>query len=82
MTTAGQRVVGLRLIWGDPYSPMLTMHWYICLLTLFLKCYEKIVQDTPDPRNPCERAGWRSFRGKGPDEAKEQDSRMIEETSA
>ena len=28
------------------------------------------------------RAGWRSFRGKRPDEAKERDSRMIEETSA
>jgi hypothetical protein len=37
---------------------------------------------TMGPRNPCERAGWRSFRGKGPDEAKERDSRMIEETSA
>jgi hypothetical protein len=47
MTAAGQRVVGLRLIRGDPYSPMLTMHWYICLLTLFLRCNEKIVQDTP-----------------------------------
>ena len=35
-----------------------------------------------DTRNPCERAGWCSFRGKGPDETKERDSRMIEETSA
>jgi hypothetical protein len=35
-----------------------------------------------NPRNPCERAGWRSFRGKGPDETEERDSRMIEETSA
>ena len=34
------------------------------------------------PRNPCERAGWRSFRGKGPDETEELDSRRIEETSA
>ena len=31
---------------------------------------------------PCERAGWRSFRGKEPDETKERNSRMIEETSA
>ena len=35
-----------------------------------------------NPRNPCERAGWRSFRGKEPDETEERDSRMIEETNA
>jgi hypothetical protein len=34
------------------------------------------------PRNPCERAGWRSFREKGPDGTGEQGSRMIEETNA
>ena len=29
------------------------------------------------PRNPCERAGWRSFRGKGPDYMEEQGSSLI-----
>jgi hypothetical protein len=29
------------------------------------------------PRNPCERAGWRSFRGKGPDHTEEQGSSLI-----
>jgi hypothetical protein len=33
-------------------------------------------------RNPCERAGWRSFRGKGPDCTEGQGSRMIAETNA
>ena len=33
-------------------------------------------------RNPCERAGWHSFRGKGPDGTKERGSKMIEETNA
>ena len=34
------------------------------------------------PRNPCERAGWRSFRGKGPEDTEERGSRMIENTDA
>ena len=34
------------------------------------------------PRNPCERAGWRSFREKRPDCTEEQGSRMIAETNA
>ena len=48
-----------------------------------LDAHEVVLKnDFAHPRNPCERAGWRSFRGKGPDETKERDSRMIEETSA
>ena len=34
------------------------------------------------PRNPCKRAGWRSFREKEPDCTEDQGSRMIAETNA
>ena len=34
-----------------------------------------------NPRNPCERAGWRSFRGKGPDYTEGRGSRVIEDTN-
>ena len=72
-------------------AQVLAQEYVICVIILFflfchlcypisaeLKTISREDAHLMYPRYPR----WRSFRGKGPDEAKEQDSRMIEETSA
>ena len=63
----------LRNMWGKEHIPQVWKEKWAVLLAN--------TADTSDinntPRNPCERAGWRSFRGKGPDYTEEQGSSLI-----
>ena len=75
------------LVWLPTNGLMKIGHLYCYLIKYFIDDLLSLRMDPRNwqarryihdrhPRNPCERAGWHSFRGKGPDETKEREFKV------